>query len=228
MNRTSSAGTRLGVLTTSFVLATSIAISSCKKDEEPVTPMPEPVPQQTASSFPITTGSYWIYVHEQTDAAGNITMTGGTDSVYVEGDTIIGSHTYKKIRSVVLTTPNYMLWQTLQIVRDSAGYLVDPTGAYVEHTNFTDTLRYDDIGPGIVNAWYFMEHEDSSVTVPAGTFTTVDYKGHMYATDPGYPHGIPRYTHRIWADQVGLVQEVVYYYSQPGYVQRSLVDYHIQ
>lgn len=214
----------MGVITASFILALSFAISSCKKEEE--IPDPTPVPQQTAYAFPVTDGSYWIYVHETTDGSGSVTQTGGTDSVFVEGDTVIGSHTYKKIRTINQSTPTYFPPAQLQIVRDSAGYLVDPAGGFIEHTNFTDTLLYVDHA-GIVDSWYFMRHQDSSVTVPAGTFTTIDFQGEMYATDPNYAYGIPRFTHRIMADQVGVVQERLYYYSSPGYIQRRLVRYHI-
>lgn len=159
---------------------------------------------------------------------GNVTQVGTTDSVYVEGDTLIGANTYKKIKTFVRPGNVYSWTTPLALIRDSAGYLVNERGVFIEHTNFTDTLAYSDMGPGVVNAWYFMRHADSSVTVPAGTFLTIDYEGHMYATDTNYWHPVPRYTHRLFADGVGMITEILYYYTQPGYVQRRLISYHIQ
>jgi hypothetical protein len=224
MNRTSLAGTGLGVL--SAITFLTFSLSSCHKEEDPITPV-NPTPTSTAYSFPITDGSYWVYQQEQTDSDGVITQAGATDSVYVEGDTIIGANTYKKIRTFTSPGNTYFLAQPLTLVRDSAGYLVDVNGQFIEHDNFTDTLRYVDYG-GIVDGWYFMRHKDSTVTVPAGTFTTIDYEGHMYNTQPGYPWPIPRYTHQIFADNIGKITEVQYFVSQPGYIQRRLLSYHIQ
>lgn len=223
MNRTSVFGLARIVCPILFI---TLSLASCKKEEDP---QPEPVnpPASTAYSFPLTDGSYWVYLHELTDSNGTVTQTGSTDSVYVDGDTVIGSHTYKKIRTVRNPAGSYWIpSEALAIVRDSAGYIVNITGAFVEHDNFSDTLHYADYS-GAVNAWYFMKHEDSLVTVPAGTFSTIDYEGHMYATDPNYLWAVPRYTHQLYADGVGKVREILYFYSSPGYVQRSLVSYHI-
>ncbi len=210
-----------GVLTT---LTVALTFSSCKKDEDPIIP-PTP-PPSTAYQFPITNGSYWIYQQEQTDSDGVVTQSGAIDSTYVEGDTTIGVNTYKKIRTVTGPGNQYFFFQALILVRDSAGYIVGTSGDFIEHTNFQDTLKYNDYS-GLLDAWYFMRHEDSSVTVPAGTFLTIDYEGHMYATDPNYPWPVPRYTHVIFADGIGKITEVLYYLSQPGYVQKRLIRYQI-
>lgn len=226
MKRTShsSVGSRM---TTFIVLLTlSAAVTSCHK-EEPLVPIDNGGITSTMYHLPITDGSYWIYQQEQTDSDGVITNYGPVDSVYVDGDTVIGAYTYKKIRTVTSTPNTFFAPEPLVFYRDSAGYLVDQSGAFIEHDNFTDTLEYRNYS-GVVDAWYFMRHRDSSVTVPAGTFNTIDYEGHLYATIPNYPLPIPRYTHELYADNVGKIAEVTFYLSNPGYIQRRLIRYHIQ
>lgn len=221
MNRTSFAASRLVAC---IAFATAVAFSSCKKEEDPVLPPSNP-PASTIYGFPITDGSYWVYQEERTDSDGVVIQTGAIDSMYVEGDTVIGANTYKKIRTVV-TGSSYFPNQPLSIVRDSAGYLVDVYGEYIEHDNFTDTLKSVDYS-GWVLGWYFMRHPDSVVTVPAGTFTTIDYEGHLYSQDPNYPWGVPRYTHRLLADGIGMIFYRTYFVSSPDYIQQRLISYHI-
>lgn len=207
-------------------LTITLTFTSCKKEDDPITPTNPPA-TSSIYSLPITDGSYWINIHELTDSAGNVTATGALDSVYVDGDSVIGAYTYKKIRTVVLAGNVYGFTVPLQLLRDSSGYLVSPDGSFIEHDNFTDTLSYSDLS-GMVDAWFFMKHQDSMVTVPAGTFPTIDYEGHMYATDTNYIHPRPRYTHLLYADGIGQILHRQYYYTAPGYIQRRLVRYHIQ
>lgn len=222
MNRTSLAHLRLVAVS---IAATGLLFTSCKKEDDPIIPPANP-PAPIIYGFPITDGSYWVYQEERTDSDGVVIQTGAIDSVYVEGDTIIGANTYKKIRTVV-TGSSFFPNQPLAILRDSAGYLVDVHGEYMEHDNFTDTLRFVNYS-GLVHAWYFMRHRDSVVTVPAGTFTTIDYEGHMYAQDPNYPWPVPRYTHHLLADGIGMIFYRTYFVSSPDYIQKRLVSYSIQ
>lgn len=203
----------------------STLMISCDK-EEIQTPN-NPNPTVTAYHFPITDGSYWIYQHEQTDSIGNIIAVGAIDSTFVEGDTVIGSNTFKKIRTVLSPGNAYYPTQSLTLLRDSAGYLVKPNGSFVEHTNFTDTLGQNTT-PGYYYSWYFMGHEDSVVTVPAGTFQTIDYLQEVHVTLPNYPHANLRYTHQLFSDGIGTIAEIVFFLNSPDYVQRRLLRYRIQ
>jgi hypothetical protein len=223
MNRTSFAHLRLVAVS---IVATGLFVTSCKKEDDPIIPPSNPI-VFTIYGFPISDGSYWIYQEERTDSDGVVIQNGAIDSVYVEGDTTIGLYTYKKIKTVVLSGSSWFPQQALRIVRDSAGYLVDVYGEYMEHDNFTDTLHFQDYG-GQVHAWYFMRHRDSVVTVPAGTFETIDYEGHMYAQDPNYPWPVPRYTHHLLADGIGMILYRTYFVSSPDYIQQRLARYSIQ
>lgn len=203
---------------------------SCKKDEDEQ-PAPNPGNGNPAASisysFPLTDGSYWIYQEEQVDPLGNLVSSGAIDSTYVAGDTVIGANTYKKIINVQGSGSHYLPQVQLQLLRDSAGYLVSAYGGFLDYNNFTDTLAQGNLG-GAVDYYYFMRHPDSTVVTSAGTFQTVDYEGHMYSTDPNYPHPSPRFIHQLYADGVGKILYTSYYYSSPNYVQRRMLRYHIQ
>lgn len=176
--------------------------------------------------FPLTDGSYWLYQQEQTDSLGNVTQTGAVDSVYVAGDTVIGAYTYKRIRTVTGPGSSYFITAPLSYVRDSAGYLVNSDGSYIQHDNFTDTLRVR-VEPGLYNGYFFMRHPDSLVTVACGTFQTIDYEEDVYSTVSTYPHPMLRHTHEIFADGIGKVADIRYYYSQSGYIQKRLITYYV-
>ncbi|HTF03497.1 MAG TPA: hypothetical protein VK826_05700, partial [Bacteroidia bacterium] len=150
-------------------------------------------------------------------------------SAYVEGDTIVGANTYKKIRTVQGSGSQFFLpVYPLELVRDSAGYIVDVNGEFIEHTNFTDTLKYFDFGPGMCDGWYFMRHKDSSVTVPAGTFLTIDYECHMHSIFPNPNLPALRYTHEVFANGIGKIVQTTFYSNSASYYQRRLLRYHIQ
>lgn len=216
----------IALQTAILLLGITALFVSCKK--ESIQPPPASSGNTTnVYSFPLTNGSYWIYQHDMLDSAGNIIATGCLDSTWVKGDTIIGAYTYKKVRSVNLGGNPYNGITPLRLLRDSAGYLVDDTGWYIEHDNFTDTLHYQS-NMGAMDAWYFMRHGDSLVTVNAGTFTIIDYEGNGYPTASNYPYAVPLYTHDMYADNIGLVlkQSAMMWTSQVN--RKVLVRYHIQ
>ncbi|MGL4597292.1 MAG: hypothetical protein ACRCYO_07190 [Bacteroidia bacterium] len=208
--------------------SSSIAFFACKKEETTAdVPAPDQQPQSTMYNLPLTAGSYWIYASEKTDSLGNIITPSGIDSIFVGGDSTIGSITYKKVCGIHISGTQHMLLYPLQLLRDSAGYHVDETGAFIQHDNFTDTIGYYGF-PNYLDVWYFMRNPDSLVTVPAGTFTTINYEGDMYSADPNYPFVTPRHTNLLFANNVGKIFHRLFYTSQPGYVQHRLLRYHIQ
>lgn len=203
--------------------------SSCTKDV--VNPSPAPATASTLPyHFPLTTGSYWIYQDMRLDSNMNFISWGGIDSVFVSGDSIIGTDTFKVIKIVQdINFTNYIDPTIPPLLRDSAGYLVQPSGSFLEHDNFTDTLYYQ-IAPGYMNQYAFMRHPDSLVTVPAGTFQTINYRHDTYFTGVLAPLVTQRFRqcHRLFASEVGIVAEYGFYSTQPGYEATHLLRYHIQ
>jgi hypothetical protein len=215
-----------------FVIPAVCVLSffSCSKDPLPQSPV-NPSPVSTLPyRFPLTTGSYWVYQDIRLDSNLNFIASGGTDSVFVSGDSIIGTDTFKVIKIFSDPNfPNYINPTIRPLLRDSAGYLVEPNGAFLEHDNFTDTLSTYLI-PGYINQYGFMRHPDSLVTVPAGTFKTIDYRRDNYFTGSLSPIVTQRFRqcHRIFADSIGIVTEQGFYPNQPDYHVSQLLRYHIQ
>lgn len=207
--------------------------TSCKKDKDEE-PAPNPGNGNTNTSltysFPMTTGSYWIYQLDKIDSAGNILDAGAIDSVYISGDSVIGSNTYKKFCHLAgpgTTWYPVFFGAQYELLRDSAGYQVAPDGSFTEYNNFTDTLLSSST-PGNVDSYYLMRSPDSMLVTPAGTFQTVDYHGTHYITQANYPYQSPRYSHKFLGNGIGVVSATTFYVSTPWYVQMRLIRYHIQ
>lgn len=213
-----------------FAVLPAVLFNSCKKDKDEE-PAPNPGNGNSSTtitySFPMTTGSYWIYQHEKLDSLGNIIDAGAIDSVFISGDTVIGSNTYKKYGRV--TGPGtawYPFYAGLPVLRDSAGYQVSPDGSFIEYNNLTDTLDSSST-PGLIESYYAMNSPDSMLVTPAGTFQTVDYRGTHHITAANYPYSTIRYTHQFLGNGVGLVQASLFYFSSPWYMRIRLIRYHI-
>lgn len=150
--------------------------------------------------------------------------------MFVTGDSIIGTDTFKVIK--IVSDPNFTNFINPSIpplLRDSAGYLVQPNGDFLEHDNFTDTLYYNLVS-GFMNQYGFMRHLDSVVTVPAGTFQTIDYRRDTYYLISPSPIVSQRFRqcHRFFANEIGIISECGFYQLHPDYHVSQLLRYHIQ
>lgn len=220
---------RIPALVAGTVLLTAL-LPGCRKDNNELPDLPAtggPGNVQAVYNFPLTIGSYWIYEQVTLDSNLNLVATGSIDSIFICADTIINGNTFYVFGSQTTGSPQFMpvFFYSSHYLRDSAGYLVDPSGEFVEHDNFTDTLKSQLI-PGFLQSYYFMRHPDSLITVPAGTFQTIDLRGDHYYLVPNFtPY---RRSHQFFADDIGVVSRITFYSSQPGYVQQRLLRYHIQ
>lgn len=59
--------------------------------------------EATSDYLPLTNGNYWVY-DTNTNGADGAVDSSGRDSIYVANDTIIGSFTYKKLKSRAAAT----------------------------------------------------------------------------------------------------------------------------
>lgn len=78
----------------SFLMLAAVFAASCSSDDNNSAPAEEP----TADYMPLTNGNYWVYNTNTTGAEGAADSS-GRDSIYVANDTVIGTVTYKKIKS---------------------------------------------------------------------------------------------------------------------------------
>jgi hypothetical protein len=173
-------------------------------------------------------GNYWIYNTYNIDSLGNETLNSLQDSVIITKDSVINGKTYFVFEGSAFPTanPNRII---KMIARDSSGYLVHTDGKILfSSVNFTDTLRTDKDSIGVNQSSYIityrMEQTPNQLTVPAGNFNVIDYKGTLKSL------AIPatRYTHNYYAKNIGLISNSLRYVNSGGiYYERRLLRYHL-
>jgi hypothetical protein len=190
------------------LLSVLALLSACKKDDTPVA---------FDNYGNLEPGNYWIYDYyfsDMHDPYSNI-----TDSTYVEKDTLINGNTYFKVVKIVFSDQAYIDHKPL-FLRDSLHYIVDWQGTIqFSSENFTDTLAtwYQLLEPGTIDTIAFvtarMADDGFSMTTPAGTFNTKNYR-QTYHMWPKFQDFSPeRYMNRRYAKDVGVVEETVEHFN---------------
>ncbi len=162
-------------------------------------------------------GNYWLYDQYELDTNGVYTAINRTDSNYVEKDTLIHGETYFKLMvensegPQNVYTPNYL--------RDSLHYIVNWQGRIlfssenvtdILHTNYlwTDHTQLDTL----VFISGRMQPGEHVLQVPAGSFTTKNYR-ETYQIWPKYAQGgALRFLEHHYAKDVGAVEETFGFY----------------
>ena len=209
-----------------ITLATTLALFSCNRNDETTS---APRTPWGAGYLPAYPGNYWVYGHYRIDTLGTEILQDTYDSIAVTGKTVIDGSEYIVFEGTWMSGPEFM--DTVMLLRDSAGCYVDPAGRiHFSYTNFSDTLYLDF---GVFNAagdtlfarWRFMEENPQWVTVEAGTFEALNYKGTIQTFDPN--PGVPalRYEKRMFSQNVGMVIDTYYYLGSPNRFERRLQRY---
>lgn len=161
----------------------SVAFYSCSKDDEMTECETSPygddgIDLGDMDAFPTEVGSYWVYDLYDVDVDGNETFSNQQDSVYVAGDTLINGDVYTVFRGTF-----YGLGESLRILRDSSGYIVNEQGNLVHsYTNFNVPLNSETYS-SLAIASEMGDEELTSITVPAGTFDAWEKRVVLYKTD---------------------------------------------
>ncbi len=201
-------------------------LSSCEKDDS----IPVNEEDLKSSYLPLEVGNYWIYKHYVIDSLGNEIERNVTDSLIVTGDTIIGGEQYFRLEGT--NNPYTNQWGTVQVVRDSSGYLVDQQGTKLfSEDNFTEVLASNLMvidNDTMYTLTFHMETVAYPVTVPAGEFEVINYKG--VVTTPFEIPGVdnPRYENNFYAKSVGKILGTYHYLTSPNTYEKRLVRYHIE
>lgn len=183
--------------------------------------------------MPLNVGNYWVYEHFFIDSMGNEKTENKFDSVVITRDSLIGDKKYYVLEG---TNYPYMLseeWGIVEILRDSLGYLVNQNGSIqLSQSNFTDTLatKYEVWqNDTMYSITAQMEIPDYPITVPAGTFEVINFKGTLYNYLYDTPKKDLRYINTYYAKNVGKIVHTWYYLSAPGnsYFEKRLVRYQI-
>lgn len=214
-----------------FLLSfTLVVLASCEKEVD--SPLIEDEPQPTTHNayFPLEIGNYWVYQHVNRDASNNETLTEIIDSIVVERDTFINGKQY-----FVIEGTNYPYnggdWETIELLRDSLGYLVNHQGAVrFSADNFDDILasKTEVIEQDtLYTLTYQMAEVDQEFSVPAGTFEVLNFQGTVYSFRklPGIDN--PRYLNNLYAKGVGKVLQTYFFFNSPMISEKRLIRYHI-
>lgn len=199
---------------------------SCKKENSNLANNTE----KEFNYMPLQIGNYWVYKNYDIDSVGNETDLNKIDSVIIKRDTIINTKQY-----FVLEGTNYPFrngkWGIIEIIRDSAGCIIDHNGKVkFSPNNFADTLasKIDTLyGDTLDIQTYRMEKITNLVTVPAGEFSVLNFKGTVVTPlkNPGIQN--PRYLNNLYANHVGRVLETYFFLSSPIISEKRLYKYHV-
>ncbi len=204
-----------------------------KKDVEPEqveTPTPAaPIVESSAAYAQLKIGNYWIYQEINVDAQGNETPTTNYDSCYIAKDTLIHGSTFFKLKNF---SPLFAFQECL---RDSSNYIINSHGEIIFAANDFTTIFLSGFivdnqpqGDTIYKEIHKMTDKDLSIIVPAGTFTTSNFKK-KYSIHPNWANGVPlRYMNTRFAKNVGMItQTQAIFLSYTSTVERRLVRYHL-
>ena len=207
-----------------LIMAVSF-LSSCKKEEDTIAKV---------SYLPLNVGNYWIYQEFMIDTSGNETANSIIDSVIINRDTIINRKKYYVLEGNYPYPDGYQR-EIVENLRDSSGYIVNQNGTVrFAENDFTDTIAYRaeiniyDNNDTLYVLTYQMERINNPITVPAGTFEVLNYKGTVVTSlnTPGINY--PRYLNCYYAKEVGNVLYTYFYINSPKYFEKRLLRYNVK
>ncbi len=204
-----------------------IFFASCEKDNSDS----ENNSEVEVTYLPLKVGNYWIYKNYSIDSSGEEFEKSNLDSVVIDRDTTINDKQY-----YVMEGTDYPLtgseWKIIGLFRDSCGYIVNEKGEIkLSVNNFVDTLDYATYvsdSDTLYTLSYQMEKLSSTVTVPAGEFSVLNFKGTVILTEEFEGIENPRYIDNLYADNVGKVLESNVFYHSTTIWEKRLVRYNIQ
>lgn len=205
-----------------------LIVVSCKDDDEDDN-TPTPVVYDNYTQLKV--GNYWIYQRFDVDSSGTSTPTSIFDSCYIEKDTLIAGFTYYKM---VRPAP-YPPMQSVFLVKDSLHYLVEAGGnilfSSIDFFNiFQDTYITAGGTPSdtVCRILKKMTEKNLVVSTPNGVFQTSNCQA-QYLMYPNWAFaGALRLMNTRFAKDVGIVTETLpFFASNPDYIERRLVRYHL-
>jgi hypothetical protein len=208
-------------LAASFFLA-SVLFHSCSDCEELT-------PDETLSAIeymPHSVGSWWAYsIHRRDPVFGDVFL--GRDTLRVVGQFTENGNDHIQFEGSMLMYNSGI--QTFS-VWDSAGFVVNDNGTIIlPNMNFVDTFNHFYSNGELVRFWKLIADSVNTV-VPAGSFQTVDFRGHQFREPIGNCVDTVGLMHSQFAHGVGLVRATYWYSAQGGCVfqERELEAYHLE
>lgn len=209
----------------SLVLLSLSTLVACQSEDEEVTPLPQPAPQNLAiADFShLAVGNYWVYQRYRVDSADNVMNVLSRDSLFISGDSVVNGETYFVVRRNGFAAIQTSLW------RDSADFLITDDHEVLFCADPLDELIYTELeaGPAGVRLDYTVYSTPEPITVAAGTFST--YKMQCEITSIG---GFPemadwRRLRSYWSEGVGRVRYYEFFAFDPLGIRYDLVSYDV-
>lgn len=195
---------------------------SCNKNEI------KPIIEQSRY-LPLEIGNYWVYKHYCIDSLNNEIETNIIDTVIITKDTIINNNKYFVFEGTDYPQNERRI---IDIVRDSCGYLITHTGVVkFSENNLSDTLASK---IGVINkdtlytTTYKMEKVPQPITVPAGQFNVLNFKGTVEYKKEINGVLSPRYKNNYYAQNIGKIIETYFYFNNSTIYEKRLIEYNIQ
>jgi hypothetical protein len=205
-----------------LLLITALGMAACSnQDEENCTPNPT-----TCNYLPTNDSSWWAYSVTNVFSNGDRILV-GRDTLRSLGEMEVNGQTYIQYEGSLWF---YSTTISTFLSRDSANYLVDDNGLIIlPYLNYTDTFNHFYSNGNLVRFSKLIT-DTAPTAVPAGTFTTIDFRGVQFRQSNSYCTDSIGYYHHQFAENVGLVRST-YWFSSTGpcrYFERVLESYHIE
>lgn len=123
------------------------------------------------SYYPLQIGNYWVYDNYEKDTLGNEKNIMLQDSITITRDTLINGNKYFVLEGSY-TMYNQPKWRVIDILRDSAGYVVNAKGRKIMSNTHFDKNFYVKKEDPILFSEKMTKYE-GSVNVLAGNFYDV-------------------------------------------------------
>jgi hypothetical protein len=209
----------------SFVLLSLSTLAACQQeDEDVVAPLPEPPAQNLsiAAFSNLAVGNYWVYQRYRVDSADNVAQVLSLDSIFITGDSVVNGETYSIVHRNTLSPIWTELW------RDSAGYVITSDHEVVFCADPLDQLIYTEVeGPVGVELDFTVYSTPESITVAAGTFSTLKMQAEITSIG-GFPEMAAwRRPRSYWAEDVGRVRYYEFFAFNPLGNRYDLVSYDV-
>ncbi len=197
---------------------------ACNKKDAPASETPTTTPT-VADYFPLVTGDYWLYKQSEYDTSGNIIpQTWKNDSVVIKNDTIINSKTYH-----IVANYHYLgnLNPVFSYYRDSSDCIVNEGGGIIFSTNTSGIIYKHILSPDtIAYVDYTFNNTPTSITVPLGTYSCVDFKGNVYRKADNYSKSY--LVHNYNYKNIGPVKKTELFVNALYNIYFDLIACHVQ
>ena len=166
--------------------------------------------------------NYWVYQKYRVDSIDNVAQVLGLDSIFITGDSVVNGETYAVVHRNTLSPIWTELW------RDSAGYVITADHEVVFCADPLDQLIYTEVeGPVGVQLDYTVYSTPESITVPAGTFSTLKMQAEITSIG-GFPEMADwRRPRSYWAEDIGRVRYYEFFAFNPLGNRYDLVRYDV-